>query len=282
MIVAAIFATGCGPNKQLIATQTHAEANQLTEAGQYAEAFAKYTSEAASGAAMDSTTLRNATIAASYIGKDSAAVAWGTRYSSCGDQPKLKALEVSYGRLGMNDERKSLILSDTTSFFAILGQQPVLEIKARELASVKSEELVSVFGRLESKEVKSELFDTFFKMAQKSLSAKSLEKSCKDQLKVNPEQESALKYLGTKKYEAAESSYSKLMNDYNKNKTQAAYAYLTRDLKKTVTPLYRESKEYFNQLHKLDPENKTYIKYLININDRLSNSAEVKRLKKLL
>ena len=84
------------------------------------------------------------------------------------------------------------------------------------------------------------------------------------------------------KYAKAEATYTKLMSDYNKNKTQAAYAYLTRDLKKVVSPMYKESRTYFERLRKNEPENKTYIKYLVYINDRLSNEKEVARLKKLL
>lgn len=280
--IALLIVNGCAPSKQVVARQTLDEAGKLFTAGQYAEAYAKYTSASAQAVEWDSATFRAATIAASAIGKDSAACAWGVRYSSFGDVEKLKAMSNSLERLGESEMRTALILGDTTSFFTILGKQPVLSIMAKRMAQNQDNSLTSLYPRLEDSATKAEVFDTYFKMAQTTLTDKQLESACKDIIKTSPDQKTALYYLGKKKYDAAEASYSKLMNDYNKNKTQAAYAYLTRDLKKVVTPLYKESKTYFERLRKSDSENQTYIKYLININDRLSNQAEVKKLKKLL
>lgn len=271
---------GCAPSQQVVAKRTIEEANRLFAEGQYKEAYAKYAS--ANGVEWDSVTFRSATISASAAGMDSAAFAWGKRYCSFGDIEKLKALNGSLLRMGNEESREVLILSDTVSFFNIIGTQPVLNVVARRLAKVQDERLTDLYGRLEEPAVKVEVFDSYFKMARNKLSDKRLEQDCKDVLKSNPDQQTALYFLGKKKYDAAESSYSKLMADYNKNKTQAAYAYLTRDLKKVVTPLYKESKTYFERLRKIDPSKESYIKYLININDRLSNQAEVNRLKKLL
>ncbi len=273
---------GCSSTKKVTPQQTLNEANKLAEAGLYADAYAKYSSSIAQTAQWDSVSSRLATIAANAVNQDSSACVWGSKFSSKGDIQKLKALNESLTKLGRDEERSFLVMSDTTSFFTILGEQPVLEIKAKSLAAVKDSELVTVYDRLTNANIRAEVFDSYLKLAQKTLSDKKLEKESKAILKTAPDNKTALYYLGTKKYESAESTYTRLMNNYNKNKTQAAYAYLTRDLKKTVTPLYKESKEYFEKLRKADPENKTYIKYLININDRLSNSAEVKKLKKLL
>lgn len=280
--VAAMIMNGCAPNKQLIAKQTIDEASKLYAAGQYAEAYSKYSSASAQAIEWDSATCRMATISASAIHKDSVACAWGSRFSSFGDVEKLKAVSNSLGRLGDTEVRNRLILSDTTSFFSILGVQPVLGIIAKEQARSQDKSLVATYGRLTDASIKAELFDSYFKHARNSVSEKQLERDCADILKTSPDKQSALYFLGKRKYDSAESTYAKLMSDYNKKKTQAAYAYLTRDLKKVVTPLYKESKSYFERLRKNDAGNETYIKYLININDRLSNQAEVKRLKKLL
>lgn len=280
--VATMIMNGCAPNKQLIAKQTIDEANKLYAAGQYAEAYGKYSSSSAQSVEWDSETCRMATICASTIHEDSAACAWGALFSSFGDVEKLKAISTSLERLGDTEGRNSLILSDTASFFSILGEQPVLCIIAKEQAKNQDKSLVATYGRLTDESVKAELFDSYFKFARNTVGEKQLERYCADVLKTSPDKQNALYFLGKRKYDSAEGTYAKLMSDYNKKKTQAAYAYLTRDLKKVVTPLYKESKSYFERLRKIDADNETYIKYLININDRLSNQAEVKRLKRLL
>lgn len=281
-VLASLICNGCSPNKQLIARQTLDEANKLFAAGNYQEAYSKFSSPTAQLAVWDSATYRAATISASFAGKDSIACEWGSRYSSIGDRQKLTALSKSLENIGDENGRTDLILSDTTSFFSIVGEQKVLGLMAKRLAQNQDKGLVELYGRIEDKSVKTEIFDAYFSIAKKVASDKQLERDCKEILKIQPDQKAALSYLGKKRYEDAESTYAKLMSDYNKKKTQAAYAYLTRDLKKVVTPLYKESKMYFERLRKNDPENVTYIKYLININDRLSNQAEVKRLKKLI
>lgn len=280
--VAAMMINGCAPNKQLIAKQTIEEANKLYAVGQYAEAYNKYTSASAQAIEWDSETCRMATICASAVKADSAACVWGARFSSIGDIEKLKAISVSMERLGNTEDRDRLILSDTASFFSIIGEQPVLSLIAKEQDKNQDKSLVATYGRLTDESIKAELFDHYFKFARNSVSDKQLERDCVDVLKASPDKQNALYFLGKRKYDTAESTYAKLMSDYNKKKTQAAYAYLTRDLKKVVTPLYKESKSYFERLRKIDADNETYVKYLININDRLSNQAEVKRLKKLL
>lgn len=280
--VASLLAYGCAPSKQVVAKQTLTEANKLTDAKAWEEAYAKYTSDAANAIAWDSSTYRNATICASKLTHDNEAVAWGYKYSSFGDAKKLEALNASLSRLGLEEQRKTLIMSDTTSFFSILGEQSVLEIRALRQFELKEEGLVETYGRLTNTKVKSKVFDTYMKLAQKKMTAKRMEADCKEILQIAPDNKSALYYLASTKYAKAEATYTKLMSDYNKNKTQAAYAYLTRDLKKVVSPMYKESRTYFERLRKNEPENKTYIKYLVYINDRLSNEKEVARLKKLL
>lgn len=275
----ALLAVGCGANKNSVKGRCPQEANSLAREGRFDEAFGKY--QACDVAVWDSVTFRLAAIAASETGHDSAACAWGLTFSATGDTARLKALNKSLSNMGKTDELAALVQSNQSVFESIIGADGVRTISARTYAASGDERIVGLYPTLPN-EVKAEVFDPYFKKAQAKLSPKELEKTCKDVLKIDAKQKTALRFLGRSKYEEAEAKYAKAMGDYNKNKSQAAYAYLRRDLKKYITPLYTESRTYFERLLKETPEDKTVVKYLININDRLSNDAEVKRLKKLL
>lgn len=277
----ATFLVSCGSGSKLTDNNQFKTANDLTAQGRYAEAYNIYMANKCV-ASWDSLSLRNATIAASETLHDSIASVWGFLYPSTSDTTKLCALGNSLKRLGRLEERTDLILSNKDIFCHILGSTEVANTEARRYAQTSDDRLVTLYPTLTDNAVKAEVFDTFMKKAQSKLSSKEIETHCIDILKSSPEQKTALRYLGRTRYESAEAKYASAMNDYNKKKSQAAYAYLTRDLKKYVTPLYKESRNYFDRLHKLDPTDKTIVKYLININDRLNNADEVKRLKKLL
>ena len=279
-IVATGLLASCGSGSK-ISKKTFAEANALTAQGRYAEAYNEYITNA-TAATWDSTAWRYATIAASETSHDSIACVWGMMTSSTADTVKLRVLDKSLSRLGRETERTTLVLANKPVFIHILGKSTVADIEAKYYATTADDRIVEVYPTLTNNTVKAEVFDVFIKKAQNSLEPKEIEMFCVDVLKSSPEQQTALRYMGQAKYKAAEEKYAKAMNEYNKKKSQAAYAYLTRDLKKYVTPLYKESRTYFEKVHKADPSDKTVIKYLININDRLSNEAEVKRLKKLL
>lgn len=280
--VAAVLLAGCGAMRQSASDSVFASANDLTSHGQYAEAYDKYLSNLGR-ATWDSVAWRNATIAASHTGHDSLACLWGFMYPSTGDTAKLEALAQSLARQRRQTERADLILSNKGTFRHILGRDGVASIEAATYAQIGDARIVDVYPTLSDDSVKASVFDAFMKKAQeKGATAKELEERCKDILRSAPAQKTALRFMGRTRYEKAEALYADAMNDYNKKKSQAAYAYLMRDLKKYVTPVYRESRGYFEKLHKVSPDDKSVVKYLININDRLSNEAEVKRLRRLL
>ena len=278
-IATAALLASCGSGSKL-AKGTFSEANSLTSQGRYAEAYQAYANNKT--AVWDSVACRNATIAASETSHDSIACVWGAMFPSTADTLKLRAFGNSLRRLGQEAEHTSLVLANRDVFRHILGKSAVADIEARYYAKNSDDRIVEVYPPLTNNEVKAEVFDPFMKKAQDKLDGKDIEKYCLDILKSSPEQKTALRYVGATKYKAAEEKYEKAMKEYNKKKSQAAYAYLNRDLKKYIAPLYKESRTYFEKLHKIDSSDKTVVKYLININDRLSNEAEVKRLKKLL
>lgn len=280
--VAAALLAGCGATRQSASDAAFEAANDLTSHGQYAEAFDKYLSNQGR-TTWDSVAWRNATIAASHTGHDSLACLWGFMYPSTGDTAKLEALAQSLERQKRQTERTDLVLSNKSVFNHILGRNGVVKIEAETYARIGDARIVDIYPTLSDANVKASVFDAYMKKAQeRGATAKELDERCKDILKTAPEQKTALRFLGRTRYEKAEALYADAMNDYNKKKSQAAYAYLMRDLKKYVTPVYRESRGYFEKLHKVSPDDKSVVKYLININDRLSNEAEVKRLRKLL
>lgn len=279
---AAALLAGCGAMRQSASDTTFASANDLTSHGQFAEAFDKYLS-GQGRATWDSVAWRNATIAANQTGHDSLACLWGFMYPSTGDTAKLEALALSLERQKRQTERTDLVLSNKGVFRHILGNDGVANIEARTYAQLGDARIVDVYPTLSDDSVKASVFDAFMKKAQeKGVATKELAERSKDILKSVPAQKTALRFMGRTRYEEAEALYTKAMNDYNKKKSQAAYAYLMRDLKKYVTPVYKESREYFERLYKASPDDKSVVKYLININDRLSNEAEVKRLRRLL
>ncbi len=272
----------CGSSKTNVSKQTIEEANTLAQQGQYTQAYEKYASQA-SYLITDSASLRLATISASEIKQDSAAYTWGKIYSSAGDTAKLKALASSMQNLGYSTERTLLIIDNEEEFKTILGTAEVTKTEAYYYAETKDTLLLTVYPTLEDNDTRTALFDQYFAMLKKSDATDAeLQKVCKAQLKINSEQKVALKYMGTTKYERANKLYNKAMDDYNKEKTQAAYPFLKPDPTNVKTPAYKESCNYFERLHKVDPENKDVIKYLISIYSRLDNKTKVQQLKKQL
>lgn len=276
----ALLAAGCGPSKNMTQNRCANEANSLASQGRFGEAFSKY--ESCDVALWDSVTFRLAAIAASETGHDSAACSWGLAFSATGDTARLKALNRSLGNLGRTDELTALISSNQGVFDGIIGSEKVNSVLARSYVASGDERIVSLYPTLADNAVKLEVFDAYFKKAQTKLTPKELSNACKEVLKIDAGQKTALRFMGRSKYEEAEAKYAKAMGDYNKNKSQASYAYLRRDLKKYISPLYVESRTYFERLLKVTPEDKTVVKYLINISDRLGNEAEVRRLKRKL
>jgi len=97
----------------------------------------------------------------------------------------------------------------------------------------------------------------------------------------NPANEEALFYKGKIYFNRAEKLYQSEMTKYNQNPNYTTYAYLKRELKK-VSADFRLSRDLFEKLHELSPENKTYITYLKNCYVRLEMKAEAAKMDRLL
>ena len=91
----------------------------------------------------------------------------------------------------------------------------------------------------------------------------------------------ALEWLAVNEYNKAEEWYKKEIAKYNKNKNATTYAYLRRDLKK-ISAIFRLARDKFLKLRKLDPNNKSYIKYLKNTYLRLDMKDKAKEMDDLL
>ena len=104
---------------------------------------------------------------------------------------------------------------------------------------------------------------------------------CNKLVKENPSYRKAKEWKAVYYYNLAEEGYKREMDKYNKNKTYTAYVYLKRDLKK-VSANYRIAKEEFEDLRKVNVDEKKYIKYLKNIYLRLEMKREAAAMDKLL
>ncbi|WP_066627297.1 outer membrane protein assembly factor BamD [Labilibacter marinus] len=104
---------------------------------------------------------------------------------------------------------------------------------------------------------------------------------CNKLVKENTDYNLAKEWKAVYYYNKAEEVYKSKMANYNKNKTYTAYVYLKRDLKK-VSSDYRVAKDLFEDLRKVSPEEKKYIRYLKNIYLRLEMKREASAMDKLL
>ena len=106
-------------------------------------------------------------------------------------------------------------------------------------------------------------------------------KACNALVKSNPDYVPGLEWKAKYYYEKADERYKYEMAKYNKNKNATTYAYLLRDLKK-VSADFRIARDTFEQLRKIDPEDKSYIKYLKNCYLRLEQKGEAAKMDRLL
>ena len=107
------------------------------------------------------------------------------------------------------------------------------------------------------------------------------QKACETMLVKDANSVPALEWLAVNEYNKAEEWYKKEIAKYNKNKNATTYAYLRRDLKK-ISVIFRSARDKFLKLHKLDPNNKSYIKYLKNTYLRLDMKDKAKEMDDLL
>lgn len=277
----ALTAVACAPGSKL-KTATRLEADQAFAEARYADAMLKYNSLLALNVAPDSAMCRNMTIASARTKDYPTATKYGALCKmTAEDTLLLFAYGESLDSLGREAESVALIEARMSQFELHYGRQAVVSKLARHYSATEDLRLEELFAELELQADKSACFDAYFAMIEKKKTPTELRKLCNSALRSNALQKSALHYLATTKYEDAESQYKQTMAEYNKKKNATTYAYLRRDLKR-VSAVYRESKDHFETLRKLEPDNKNYVKYLININLRLDQKDKAKELEKLL
>lgn len=106
-------------------------------------------------------------------------------------------------------------------------------------------------------------------------------KECNSLVRANPDYVDALEWKGKYYYEKAETRYKAEMAAYNKNKNATTYAYLKRDLKK-ISGDFRISRDTFEKLHQLQPEEQSHIRYLKNCYLRLDQKTDAAKMDRLL
>ncbi|MGV8829582.1 MAG: tetratricopeptide repeat protein [Breznakibacter sp.] len=104
---------------------------------------------------------------------------------------------------------------------------------------------------------------------------------CDQVLALDGDHIDALKNKAVLLFGKCETRYKQLMDGYNKNKNATSYAYLKRDLK-LLSSDYRECRDLFEKLRRLEPGNRSHIQYLYNVYVRLDLNDQAKQLEKLL
>lgn len=148
--------------------------------------------------------------------------------------------------------------------------------------SQKYEEVESLWsGQTEDVNVSPEAYFSYVQASEQLGKSQNALKACNTLLKLKPDHLEALEWKAKFLYESAEKRYKSEMAKYNKNKNATTYAYLRRDLKK-ISADYRVSRDLFLKLRKMNPEDKSYVKYLKNLYIRLDMKNEAAKMDELL
>lgn len=230
---------------------------------------------------VDSVIYRRIAILANKSGNHENTILYGKKISYNNDNELQCALASSYEALNQTHNAVAIIENNPEAFYSTLGKSATIDKLALYYNATNDNKLKEIYPQIETATVRAECFPNYFSLIKESTTEKELSQLCKSALKDNSDQIVAMEYLAVNIYENAQSQYKKAMNTYEKKKTATEYAYLKRDLKR-ISAVYVESKNYFEQLRKLAPDNKRYVSYLINIYTRLDQDAKVKALKKLL
>ena len=274
----------CGSNKSLISSYKFI-CDSLYFSKQYTEAYNKHMELVnilnEKKLPIDSVLCEHIAILANKTNNHENAILYGTKFKADNNGMLLCALASSYEALNQMHNAVPIIENNTELFYSTLGKSSTIDKLALYYNATESSKLKSLYPQIETTTVRSECFPNYFKSVKESLTEKELSQVCKSALKDNKDQIVALEYLAITLYDNAQAQYKKAMNTYEKKKTATEYAYLKRDLKR-ISTVYVDSKNYFEQLRKLDPNNKRYISYLINIYTRLEQDSKAKALKKLI
>ena len=277
--ISALLLASCGTSKNLSALQMQT-ANEHYAAGRYAEAFAAYQAIDSTIVLADSAARRNIIISAYNINNYKYIVEHA-KAPIATDTTLLFALEKSYSALNIDNKSNELIYNNIDIFKNKYSEDALNDRLAAYFNTKNDKRLTEFYTKIKSDSLRVASFDNYLKFSSSTLTDEQKLELSKEILKIEPKQETALRNVAVNQYKTAEAKYNEAMTEYNKKKNATTYAYLRRDLKR-ISATYRECKAKFDTLHTIAPENKDYIKYLININLRLDNSAEAKALEKLL
>lgn len=281
ILAAAVSAAACSSLRKPSFAEVKSQADALFEAGDYTLALEKYKQLMANAASPDSAVARNASIAANKLGMHTDAAQWGMIYPLGNDTARVSAAFGSLKALNRTAEAVAIAENHTGVLASVSNADSITAYMASYYNNAKSDKLVPLYNQINGAQLRARCFDTYFGMVKDSLPADKLTQICKSALADNPKSVPALEYMATSLYEKAEAQYTKVMNDYNKNKNATTYAYLRRDLKR-ISAVYRDSRSYFDRLREIDESNKNYVRYLVNIYIRLDNHDKAKKLKNLL
>lgn len=281
-LVLCLFVAGvlssCGSSSKMGHTP-RSKADGLYNQGKYGQALAIYTT--LDSASVDSAVFHHMSVAYMKCYDYENAISYARRSRNY-DNAVLKAgLLPLVDSIAQHQMQTQLVVDNRDVFDAMFSKTHVDTKLVERFSETDDARIVALYEGLESSELRSQAFPTYLKNVKGELSDDELVELCKKALKDNPKQTVAQRYIGVELYNDAQARYEAAMATYNKKKNQTTYAYLMRDLKR-ISGTYREAKEYLNKVHAADPEDKNVIKYLININNRLDNAAEAKRLEKKL
>ncbi len=192
----------------------------------------------------------------------------------------LKMLIETYENLNETNLVKGLI-SDNISVYENAGKtdEAYTELFKLDFAAGKYEDAYNDYKNIADPDI--DLFPEYLKVLNELGKKEEAQKVCKTVLVNDANSVPALEWLAVDEYNKAENWYKKEIAKYNKNKNATTYAYLRRDLKK-ISAIFRSARDKFVKLRSLDPENKTYIKYLKNCYLRLDMKGKAKEMDALL
>ena len=192
----------------------------------------------------------------------------------------LQMLVDSYRKSNETDVVKKLI-KENIDLFEKAGRknEAYTELFKIDYAAGNYEEAYNDYNNISDPDIY--LFPEYLNVLKELNKKDEAERACNSMLLKDKNSVAALEWLAVDEYNKAEDWYKSEIAKYNKNKNATTYAYLRRDLKK-ISAIFRSSRDKFLKLHKLEPDNKKYIKYLKNIYLRLDMKNKAKEMDALL
>jgi len=286
IITIAVILTGlfaCNPMKKIETTQT--SAYSAYENGNFSEALKMYEQlmslykEKAEAVPYD--VLLKAGKAAYRSGKyDKAKEYLNQVFGENRLHDILQMLVDSYRKSNETDVVKKLI-KENIDLFEKAGRknEAYTELFKIDYAAGNYEEAYNDYNNISDPDIY--LFPEYLNVLKELNKKDEAERACNSMLLKDKNSVAALEWLAVDEYNKAEDWYKSEIAKYNKNKNATTYAYLRRDLKK-ISAIFRSSRDKFLKLHKLEPDNKKYIKYLKNIYLRLDMKNKAKEMDALL